>query len=169
MSKNPGVLVPPAVSAGDRLVMTLTVNKGKLSVKKPAGVPGWTQLGAVRAKSTLALAAYAGVDPNRTPTFRGANDLGKARPRTTPAVTATAGAFVLSYWADKSDTTTGWTSGVRATPRQHKCGTGPDHVCSLLADSGGPLANGPYAGIVARTNKASRLATMWTIVLRAAP
>lgn len=53
---------------------------------------------------------------------------------TTPLATAPLGAWVLSYWADKSATTTGWTAPPGATTRHSFAGTGAGHVSELLAD-----------------------------------
>ena len=51
---------------------------------------------------------------------------------------------MVSYWADKSATTTAWTpeASVRAGAA---CGATPGRICSALADSGPVLAgtNGP--------------------------
>jgi hypothetical protein len=72
---------------------------------------------------------------------------------------------VVSYWADKSSATTGFTLPASVTGRQASCGTGTGHVCSVLADSGGPVPAGTYGGLTAVADSASASATMWTLLL----
>jgi PKD repeat protein len=190
------VRVPVSVEAGDRLVLSLTVNDATATVATPAGLAGWTKLGAVRAKrmktvvwtavanassagspvkvllgakskSTLMLAVYDGVDPDSIPTIRLARDTARAKVRTTPAVTAAADDWIVSYWADASAsaTTTAWGPDDGVTARRSACGTGADHICSLLADTAGPVDAGRHRGAVASTNNPSSLATLWSLVL----
>ncbi len=72
----------------------------------------------------------------------------------------------MSYWADKSSATTGFTLPGDVTARQAICGTNAGRICSMLADSNGPLVEGPYGGLTATSNSGSGSATMWTILLR---
>ena len=66
---------------------------------------------------------------------------------TTPTVEAAAGDWAVSYWADKSSATTAFTLPSEVTQRQATCGANAGRVCSVLADSGGPLAAGTYGGL----------------------
>ena len=81
---------------------------------------------------------------------------------------AGAGDWVMSYWADKSSATTGFTLPGGVTQRQAICGANAGRVCSVLADSDGAVATGTYGGLVATADSASANATMWTILLRQA-
>lgn len=191
-TKAPKVAVP-AVAAGDRLVLALSLNNTTRTVSAPTGVTGWTELDDVvagdmrtvmwtkvatagdagtvvtvalsgSAKHTLTVAAYRGVDRGAGPTFARAVDTVQRTARTTPPVTAPEGAWVVSYWADKSSTTTSWTAPA-VTGRQMICANDSGRICSLLADSGGPLPAGPRAGVTATTNAPSSKATTWSIVL----
>ena len=85
--------------------------------------------------------------------------------RSTPAVSAPAGAWVLSYWSDKSSTTTTWTPAGTVVTRGVVCGADGGRICSALADSGAPVAAGTYGPVTATTNAASNAATLWSIVL----
>jgi hypothetical protein len=182
------VVVPGAVASGDRLVLVMSVSSTTPTFADPVG---WTRLGNVvaktmsttvwtkqavagdagattkvtlsgAAKSTLTVSAYRNVGTG-TPTFATATNITNVAARQTPAVTAPAGAWVLSHWADKSSTTTSWsTSG--ATTRQARCASGGGRVCSLLADSGAAVS-GTYGPVTASTNAASSTATMWSVVL----
>ncbi|MGL5825937.1 MAG: hypothetical protein ACRCYU_14170, partial [Nocardioides sp.] len=116
------------------------------------------------AKHTTTLAAYTGV-ADAQPVFAAAADTANHSSRLAPAVTVPDGAWVVSYWADKSSTTTTWTAGGAATARSSACAESTGRVCSLLADSGNPVPTGAYPGISASTNVASSKATTWSIVL----
>jgi hypothetical protein len=188
------VRVPISARTNDRLVLAVSRTNAKSTVNRPVGVEGWTRLGAESAKSlrtvfwtksaspgdsgstvaiplsrlskyTVTIAAYRGA--GGTPTAKSAAVVKPRKSRTTPTVRAPARAWVLSYWADRSGSTARWSAGPRAHALQGRCGRGPAHPCSLLADSGKPVGAGSYAGIRARTNRPSPLATVWSIVLRA--
>lgn len=190
-SNAPRVRVPSGVVAGDRLVLALSVNSTAATVSPPTGVTGWTQIGSVTAgdmrtvvwskvavatdagaqvtvplgssaKHTLTVAAYRGVS---TVTATGAADTTTRTARLTPGVTAPEGAWVLSYWADKSSTTTAWSAPASVTARQTACTLDSGRICSLLADSGGPVAAGAVPGVTASTDVASSKATTWSVVL----
>ncbi|MFT3871420.1 MAG: PKD domain-containing protein [Nocardioides sp.] len=184
----PSVVVPAAVDPGDRLLLVMSVNATGPTFSDPAG---WTRLDTVvaktmsttvwtkaavsadrgstvqvplgaAAKATLTVAAYRGVGA-ATPTFSTATQLTNATARQTPAVDAPAGSWVVSHWADKSGTTSAW-STTGATARQAICAEGSGRTCSLLADSGAPVS-GSYGPIAASTDAASSTATMWSVVL----
>ena len=56
--------------------------------------------------------------------------------RLTPQVSGIPdGSWVVSYWADKSSTTTAWTPSGLVTTRGTGCGTSSARICSALADS----------------------------------
>ena len=74
----------------------------------------------------------------------------------------------MSYWADKSSATTGFTLPGEVTQRQAICSTNAGRVCSVLADSDGGVSAGTYGGLTATANAASGNATMWTVLLRQA-
>ena len=85
---------------------------------------------------------------------------------TTPAVEAAAGDWAVSYWADKSSTTTTFTLPPGVTQRQAICSTNAGHICSVLADSAAGVPAGTYGPLTADRRRASSNATMWTILLR---
>jgi hypothetical protein len=190
----PKVDVPESVRTNDRLVLALSRTNARAIVHRPVGVEGWTRLGVERAKSlrtvfwtkrasagdagstvavplshaskyTMTIAAYRGA--GGTPTAKSAAITSIRKARTTPSVRAPARAWVLSYWADRSGSTTRWWAGLRAHELRARCGRGLAHPCSLLADSGKPVRAALHAGVRAHTNRPSPLATVWSIVLRA--
>ncbi|MEQ6902674.1 PKD domain-containing protein [Nocardioides sp. YIM 152588] len=193
-NNGPNVDVPATASVGDRLVMALSINKDDREISDPTGVTGWTLLDNVaasdmrtaiwtkvveegdpgtrvqipmdsNAKHTLTVAVYSGVDATPALTFAATPDTAKHVNRVTPAVPVPEGAWVVSYWADKSSSTTSWTPVSAVTGREMLCGDNSGRICSLLADSGGPLTGAPYSGATAATDDTSGKATAWSIVL----
>lgn len=159
------VVVPPGVRAGDQLLLTASSNApGGTAVGAPAG---WTRvLDADTSGSRTALfrRTATATDAGTTLTVTvgmaarvdlvvgayrgltlGTSGAAFATGYTTPSVSAPAGAWVVSYWADKSSTTTGWTAPAGVTVRHSKAGTGSGHVSELLGDgvhtSAGPTAS----------------------------
>jgi PKD repeat protein len=197
-SNNPTVTVP-ATAPGQQLVMLLSLNNTARTISAPTGVTGWTQLDTVVAKTmsttawtkvaeagdvgtavhvplsgvakfTLTVGVYSGVDATTPPGFALATDLtSNDTVRATPDVTAPAGSWVVSYWADRSADTTAWTPAATVTGRAAICAADAARICSLLADSAAPVPTGTYGHITASTNAPSDMATMWSIVLTPAP
>jgi PKD repeat protein len=191
-TKSATVTVPPAVQAGDGLLLTLTVNDATFTVTPPAG---WQQVGTQTngtAVSTVWQRVAATGDAG-TPVSVGISDFAKANLRvlvyrgtsrsapvetatkaadpanttshTSPTATVTAArSWVVSYWSDKSSTTGAWTAPSGLTSRGVSLGTGGGRVTSLVADSNGTVPTGSYGGLTATTDAASRSLT-WTIVL----
>jgi PKD repeat protein len=190
----PNVTTPTAVSAGDRLLLVLTLNASNRAIGTPTGVTGWTVLdtttsGSMQtrvytkiataadankkvtvpldaaAKYTMSVADYSGVRNGALVSADLAETVTQAG-HTTPTVDAPAGSWIVSYWADKSAATTGFTLPGSVTGRGALCNTGSGHVCSTLADSGGAVPTGQYAGLTATADTANGTATMWSIILR---
>ena len=190
----PNVTTPSTVSAGDRLIMVLSLNANNRVMSTPTGVTGWTVLDTTTsgtmqtrvytkiaaasdankkvtvtldgaAKYTMSVADYAGVRTGALVHADFAETVTRAG-HTTPTVDAPAGSWVVSYWADKSAATTGFALPGSVTGRQALCGTGSGHVCSSLADSGGSVPTGQYDGLTATADTANGTATTWSIVLR---
>ena len=123
------------------------------------------------AKYTLTVAAYSG--DMLAPDFVKASETVVRASHTTPTTLvdddAVAGDWALSYWADRSSTTTAFTLPGGVTQREAACAPTTGRVCSVLADSDGGVAAGPYGGLVATADSAQSAATMWTILLRQDP
>jgi hypothetical protein len=112
------------------------------------------------------VAAYTGTATTTAVDFASATLVATATSRRTPTVDAALGDWVVSYWADKSSTTTAWTPSGEVSTRSTVCAADAGRVCSALADSGEPLPPAPYGNIEATTNAASSSATMWSFVLK---
>ena len=87
---------------------------------------------------------------------------------TTPARTALGGAWVLSFWADKTGATTSWAAPAGQVVRQTGAGSGAGHMSWLVTDGNGAVSAGPVGGLTATANSATAQATMATVVLEPA-
>ena len=193
-SANPAVTIPAAAAVGDRLVLVLSMNNPARTFTSPTGVTGWTKLDTVvadtmstsvwtkvaqtgdpgtsvrvpmsgTAKFTLTAAAYSEVDSTPALAFAAEPDLTEHAVRSTPLVNAPPGSWLVSYWADKSSTTTAWTPEASVTSRRAVCAADGGRICSALADSAGAVPSGPNGNVTASTAVASDMATAWSIVL----
>jgi hypothetical protein len=156
------VTVPASVQAGDRKVLVMTSNSSTVTYGDPAG---WTRVDSCSTtgvstrvyakeataadagsavtviasavnKMDLRLAAYANV--GEVSAHGLAFDTATKASHTTPTVTVTGtGSWVLSYWTDKSSSTTAWTAPAGQTVRGTTIGTGTGRVTSLLTDGNG--------------------------------
>ena len=194
----PSVVIPAAASPGDRLLLVMSLNSTDRTFTGPSGVSGTTLLGTNVAKTmstTVWAKTLETGDPGATVTVpltggltkqtpRRPSTPGSRRPRVWPSRTMWGwsttrsgsppsrdipdGSWVVSYWADKSSTTTAWTpSGLVAT-RATGCGTSSARICSALADSAAKVP-AVYGSIAATVDAPSSAATMWSIVLPTAP
>jgi hypothetical protein len=186
------VSTPAAVASGDtELLYVSTSNAGAGAISTPAG---WTQVAvqnalplqaAVFTKTATAadagapvtaavssagpvaaqLVDYRGVSV-ATPVTSGASDSSTAT-HTAPAIPVTAaGSWVVSFWSDKSSTTTAWTLPATVTARDQVIGTGGGRVTAALGDSNATVAIGTYPARTASVGAtASGKAAMLSLVL----
>jgi hypothetical protein len=121
-----------------------------------------------RAKDVVSMLAYRGTSASEPiAAFQGAGETTSRAGHETPVVPLTRnGTWALSYWADNSSATTGWSLPGNVTTRSTACGSGGGHVCAVVADSNGPVAGSEYGGLVATADSASAKAVMWTLLLR---
>ena len=149
-STAPTVAIPAGVVEGDTLVLIATTASVGTTVTDPAGwtlvhtatqsTAGvktylWTKTAGPGdagtnvvvaqnpiAKTALQVLAYRGASGIES--FVQAFDTVQQLARTTPAVNVVApGSMVVSYWADKSSATTGWTLPAEVTLRNQAVGT----------------------------------------------
>jgi PKD repeat protein len=79
----------------------------------------------------------------------------------TPTVNAPDGSgWLVSFWTDKSSTTTSWTKPVTETQRSQGTATGSSHMSSLLTDSGRRINSGVQGGLNATANSSAQGLTM---------
>lgn len=182
---------PAPASAGDALVLFVTANRS--DVDPVISEPGWQVLDTVvdqtmitrvwtkaaggageqatvvvgaRSKLDVQLLAYGGIDS--------ASPVAAISTRAEPATTAThstpvispASGFVVSYWADKTSSTTGWSLPEGVVERQQSLGSGGGRITSVVADSASSAPTGSLGGVSAVASSANRKATMVTLVLR---
>ncbi|HMJ76724.1 MAG TPA: hypothetical protein VK507_12170, partial [Iamia sp.] len=160
------VAIPAAVQPGDQLMLFVASNAtGTTTISTPAG---WTRvidaatsasrhdafvrtavagdagstvsttLGSV-AKADLTVAAYRGVTLGASAGQAG---------YTTPTVAATPGAWAVSYWADKSASTTAIAPPAGVAIRFQRTATGAGHLTETLGDV---IATGTTVGGLAAT------------------
>jgi hypothetical protein len=185
--------VPGSVVAGDVVVLVVSVNKD-VSLTVPVG---WTLLGtgqdgspdmrswvlsrvapvgfggstvsvalSERAKTDLVLLAYEGAAPVSSAVA--AVETGSSASHESPAVVVGEGAWVVSYWADKSSGHSGWTLPVGVTERTATSGgSGGGQIMAVVGDSG-PLPAGVWPGATAASGTVANKAIAWSIVIPAA-
>ena len=122
-------------------------------------------------KVGLTLAAYRGVDStNPLVSINGAAEPGSTASHVSPVVpNGVTGAKRVSYWSDKTGSTTQWTAPAGETVRATSFGTGGGRIGTLLTDRATALTAGSPAttgGLTAVANSSTSTATMWTILLR---
>ncbi len=124
-------------------------------------------------KSDLTVAVYRGTH-GTTPIASSASKIDNAAgaAHTSPAVTATGDTdWLVTYWADRSNTTTGWAAPAGQSVRWpgQASDTGSAHVIGLLADSGGPVAAGARGQLTATANGDSSRGASFSILLKSSP
>ena len=188
------VQVPPATTAGDQLLLLVSINSSTAQVTGPGA--GWALVGSQRPtgmtstiwqktataadagstvtlsfgstyKTDLTIADYRGVTPTGVRAFAVTSDANTAA-HLTPALSTVPGDWVVSYWADKSPSTTSWTPPPTQTVENTSTGTlSPGHVTSLLTDYGSTPITTTVGPLTATTNAPSSKSTQWTLDLAA--
>ena len=183
------VVVPASVQAGDLLVLVVTANTATTATT-PSGwtlrgtqqdgtpdVTSWVFTGSAAANtagSTVAvtlgksskvartLVAYSGAgNPAAVvSSVMGASSTALATPAT---AVASADAVVLSYWADKSASNSGWTLPGNVTSRSTSIGAGSGRITAAIGDS--VVGAGNWSGATANSTVAGTKGIAWTIVL----
>jgi PKD repeat protein len=188
------VTVPAATRAGDALLLLLSKNS-TVTTSDPSGTGWvavdsvtngsmvtqvWKKVAtASDASSTvsitqpgygqadLELLAYTGTnttDPIES--YASAADSLTSASHTTPTASVTqTGSWAVSYWTDKSSSTTAWTAPASVTTRATSIGTGSGRMTALVADSGAAVSGSSYGGLTATTDQAAARAEAWTFVL----
>lgn len=117
------------------------------------------------ARVNVQLVAYQGTsttDP--VSAVKHASDAGGTS-HTTPTLSATAGSWVVSFWADKSSTAHSWTPPSSDVVTRSNLAGQSGQVAALLADGGTAVPNEPVGGLTATVPVASNQAVMFTIVV----
>jgi PKD repeat protein len=193
------VTVPAGVQAGDELVLILSAAATQQAYNPPAGwtlvanptssslservwvrpatasdagtTVGVTTGASTAIKTNLSILAYRGVDTaNPVSASASQADNTAATSHTSPTVQAPDGTgWLLSYWAEKSSSTTGatWTDAGGQTQRTGtgSTATGSGHVDSVVGDSNGAVDAGTRGGYTA-TSGVSAQALSLTLVLK---
>ena len=189
------VAVPASVQAGDTLLLFVGVNSLTPTTSAPTGTGPWQQehsqdsfsmrtilhsriagssdaggqvvvgLSAI-AKVDLQLAVYRGTSTTDPVAAVASSADASTSTHTTPLVTVPAvGSWAVSYWSDKSSSTTDWTPSAGVVPRSEQIGSGSGYLTSLVADSGAAVPTGSYGGRVATTDQTSSRGTNFTVLI----
>ncbi|WP_307853654.1 PKD domain-containing protein [Nocardioides palaemonis] len=122
------------------------------------------------AKSSMTLLAYDGTAADPVAAFASAAETNpsKTAHATPGAAVATAGSYVVSYWADKfGQETNGWTLPAGQTQRSIVSGVGAGRISAVASDENAPVGVGASPSRTATSAASSAKATMWTVVLQA--
>jgi hypothetical protein len=187
------VPVPAEVQAGDTMLLFFSANSQPTTTTPPTG---WTSVASVdpsgmrgRAwsrtataadagstvtvrnssiiKADLTVAAYRGVAASPVDVSASAVDTTSRTEHTAPSVTPTeAGDWVVTYWADKSDTNTTHALPAGLVRRRTTTGTSGGHVTATVADTGAAVGTTPTGTYTATGTATSTKALMHTIALR---
>jgi len=165
----PSVAATPAgwTRVGSRLANTdtETILYSKVAAANDAGRSQAVDFTATT-KATLTLLAYDGTAADPIAIFASAAETVNRATHTTPgANVSTAGSWVVSYWADKSSATTGWTLPAGQTQRSMSVGIGDGRITSVASDQNAPAPIGASPPRTATASASSAKATMWTVVL----
>jgi hypothetical protein len=115
-------------------------------------------------KASVTLADYSGV--TSVEAQNSATDAAATTSHTSPTVNGlTAGSVALTFWADKSTTTSAWSPPAGVTQRSVVVGSGGGAVSGLLVDSGSTTVSGSYGGQTATTNVKSGSGASWVVAL----
>jgi PKD repeat protein len=188
--------IPGATQTGDALLLFVTMNGSNQTITPPAGwtelavqtdqsmetrvylrvaQPGdagsdvTLSLSAWR-KTVVIIAAYGGVDSgDPIGAVASAPETANTASHVTPTASAAVdGSLVLSYWADKTSSTTSWNAPADVTERAMVATSGGGRITALYGDTG-PVPAGSYGGLTATASSNGGKATMFTIILEPAP
>ncbi len=191
------VTVPAGVRAGDALLLFFTANSTSPTYTNPAGwtlVQSRNGDGTVvRAYRKVATATDAGSSVKVTSSSYAKSDLSVVAYRNTnrtnpiaasaskvdnvtgaahvsPALTATGStSWLVTYWADKSASTTAWTAPAGQSVRARTFGTAAGHISALLTDSNGAVPAGATGQKTATANSSSSRGVSVSILLASTP
>ena len=192
-AKKVSVTVPPAVTAGNGLVLVATSANATTAMTAPAGwtlvdsgagtqiqTQIWQQVATGTsagssvsvnlvdlAKVSLVLTAYSGTSTTSPVAGHAvAAETTSGAGHTTPTLsTAVSGGWLVSYWSDVSTDTASFATPAGQATRASVFGAGGGHVSSVVTDLNGPLTVGTVGGYTATSNAASAKAMMATLVL----
>lgn len=190
-SRSPHVVMPDGMQQGDLLLLFVSTNVDDIQTG-PSGVGSWEsearivsgQL-AVSVYSRVATGMESGLEVSITQpamrktdmtvlAYRGTSDdpvealesavVRNTASHTTPEVFVDEPNWtVVSFWADRSSSTSEWSAPSGVTVLSSQVGVGGGRVSTLVAED--QPGTGAYGGLVAQTNDASARGVAFTIVL----
>ena len=187
------VPIPGPVEAGDALVLFFAANTTNPTYTGPAGWTqiGSTSGGGTAgrayskvasatdalagatvrvvssgyAKSQISIAAYRGTDATTPVAASASGQDGATASHTSPTVVAPAGNnWLVTYFADESSGTSGWTPPASQTLRNTLSHSGSGHMSGLVVDSNSNVS-GSTGGLTAVANSTSSRGVSFSVVL----
>jgi PKD repeat protein len=116
-------------------------------------------------KNSVTIADYSGADSATIESVAKSADSNTASHTSPTAPVTIDGSLAVSYWTDKSATTTAWTTPAGVVADATFYDTGSSFVTSLLGHSSSVVDTGTYGGKTATTNAPSGKGAAWTILL----
>ncbi len=117
------------------------------------------------AKSQITITAYRGTDATDPVAASASGQDATNGAHTSPTLTAPAGNnWLVTYWADESSATSGWTAPASQTVRNTLSHSGSGHMSGLLTDSNSNLT-GNTGGLTAQANSPSSRGVSFSVVL----
>ncbi|HEY2175082.1 MAG TPA: malectin domain-containing carbohydrate-binding protein [Mycobacteriales bacterium] len=116
-------------------------------------------------KNSVTVADYSGADAATIESSAKSVDSNTASHTTPSSAVTVNGSLAVSYWTDKSATTTTWTAPAGVAADSTFFDTGTSFVTSLLGHSSSLVNTGTYGGKTATTNAPSGKGASWTIIL----
>lgn len=171
------VAVNPLPPAGWTLVADKVISSGDLQTRVfahrgTAGDAGSTVRFALSAmtKVDVTLLAYSGVQAaSPIAAVAMGEEIATTTVHVAPSLASVpASAWVVSYWAEKSSTSSDWVGPGDMTQRGESVGTGSGRILSLTADSGAAVTAGAWTGRSATSATAGRKVTTVSLALRPA-
>lgn len=184
--------IPASVASGDRLLLFASNNTGAPAPPPPGWTAvgersyadfrttvftriasdssagsNVTVAWGTQSKTDLTLLAYSGVATTpRLEAWDGAKEVSSRSTHTAPALpVVSSSGLVVSYWIDKSSSTTSWDAPTGSQQRATQAGVGGGRLTSLAVDTGGPVLNSSWPGLSATASAPAAKATMWSIAL----
>lgn len=185
----PSVTLPPGIASGDTELLFLSTGQTGVTTQPT----GWTQVAQVTnsplettvfrrtaaagdsgstvtvpltasVRADLQFVAYDGAAAN-APQVDSAVDAFTATHVAPATSVPIAGSWLLTYWADRSSSTTAWTLPASVTSRAVALGSGGGRVTSALGDSAGPVPTGVIPARTATVDGTSGKGVMLSVVL----
>ena len=188
------VRVPASVRTRDTLLLFLTTNdttgtlgdtlpgwtllqsregngiRGRLWTKEATATDAGTDLtvtSSAYVKSVMTVVAYRSDGAAAVASAGSATSATTSSHTTPPVPVDHTNSWLVSYWSEKSSTTSTWSTPTGVTPRASAATTGNGKVSAVVGDSAGAVPSGTAPGRTAITSAAASRDLMFSVVVQA--